>query len=309
MAAQVTEPHALLTGCAGFVGRHMRAALVDAGYRVYGIDLNYGTGVDVRDFWRDPHGMANVVHWDLVVHCAAVVGGRTMIEGSPLALAAEDLSIDAELFRWALRRRPGRIVYFSSSAAYPVHLQSGQRFYSSLVEGDIDLNRPKLPDQTYGWVKLTGERLAAEANAAGIPTYVFRPFSGYGSDQALDYPFPAIIDRAVRREDPLTIWSNTVRDFVHIDDVVGCVMAALEAGDVGPMSICTGRATSFSELARMAAECVGYHAEVKVLYDKPTGVQHRVGWPNRMMRVYRPCVTLEDGIARAVAAREASCPS
>jgi hypothetical protein len=51
-----------------------------------------------------------------VVHLAAIVGGRSTIEGAPLSVAV-DLSLDAELFNWALRTRPGRIVYFSSSAA------------------------------------------------------------------------------------------------------------------------------------------------------------------------------------------------
>lgn len=298
---------ALVTGAAGFVGRHMAEALEMEGYDVLGVDIR--RGLDVRDLFRasstiDPGEV------DLVVHCAAVVGGRTMIEGEPLMLAAEDLSIDASLFRWALRARPGRIVYFSSSAAYPTDLQQHPDTYDedhrdlayrALVEDDIDLASPYMPDQTYGWVKLTGERLAMEANAEGIKTHVFRPFSGYGADQDNTYPFPAIMERARRRESPLEVWSNGVRDWVHIDDIVGAVMAAIDQDFLEPVNICTGVGTPFVKLAIEAGLAVGYEADVKILDDKPKGVHYRVGDPTLMETFYIPKIELEEGIRRALA--------
>ena len=48
-----------------------------------------------------------------------MVGGRLMIEEDPLAVA-DDLSIDAEFYKWCTRTRPKKIVYFSSSASYPI---------------------------------------------------------------------------------------------------------------------------------------------------------------------------------------------
>ena len=302
---------ALVTGHAGFVGRHMTKALFERGYDVLGIDLAFADGSrslagDCREFFRT-HEHPRV---DLVVHCAAVVGGRTMIDGAPLQLAAEDLSIDAELFRWALRTRPKRIVYFSSSAAYPVELQQ-MHTAERLRESDIGGNHLGMPDATYGWVKLTGERLAAEANAEGIPTFVFRPFSGYGADQDLAYPFPAIVRRAATHDPavPFEVWGHpaSTRDWVHIDDVVRCVFAHLDADVRGPVNICTGRATSFAELAHMALARFGIDG-VPIQGDtsKPMGVFHRVGDPARMADVYMPQITVEGGLDRAVAAWKAA---
>lgn len=294
---------ALVTGSAGFVGRHTVRALRARGWDVYGIDVQSSDGctiaskTDVRHFFR-----LDDRRFDLVVHCAAVVGGRAMIDGSPLQLAAEDLSIDAEMWRWALRTRPGRVVYFSSSAAYPTWLQTDD-VRRVLLEDDIDLrggHHLGRPDQTYGWVKLTGELLAEHAQEQGLAVTVLRPFSGYGGDQALDYPFPSIIRRAVARQDPLDVWSDTVRDFVHVDDVVACTLAAVEAGVSGPLNVCTGVATSFSQLAHMAAAAVGYEPEVRVLEGKPTGVRYRVGDPTQMLGVYEPTVAVADGVAAAV---------
>lgn len=297
---------ALVTGSAGFVGRHMARALADRGYRVYGIDTAYADPTDARDFFRANDQLPGAI--DLVVHCAAVVGGRTMIDGEPLRLAVEDLTLDAELFRWALRMRPGRIVYFSSSAAYPTWWQTSQskgRLSEECIGVDGDWHAP---DQTYGWVKLTGERLAAEANAEGIRTHVFRPFSGYGHDQALDYPFPAIMQRALQHTagDEFRVWglTDSARDWVHIDDVVGCVLAAIDADDIGPMNICTGEATTFEQLATLALAAAG-HETVQIVGDtsKPTGVFWRVGDPARMQQVYTPKISIEQGVAMAMEGR------
>jgi nucleoside-diphosphate-sugar epimerase len=300
---------ALVTGSAGFVGRHMARALEDRGYHVLGCDIV--DGWDARQLFR-----LDDRRFDLVVHCAAVVGGRTMIDGEPLRLAAEDLSIDAEMFRWALRTRPGRIVAFSSSAAYPVIYQQngGPLPLHSLSERCIGDDIVRAPDQTYGWVKLTLERLAAEANAEGIPTHVFRPFSGYGADQALDYPFPAIVKRALGHRavenllggrQPFEIWGDpaSARDWVHIDDVVGCVLAHIDADARGPVNICTGLATTFATLVRLTFAALG-QACPNILGNpnKPSGVFWRVGDPTLMRQVYEPKVTLEEGIARAIEA-------
>ncbi|MBE7245467.1 MAG: hypothetical protein INR63_10975, partial [Actinomycetospora chiangmaiensis] len=61
-----------------------------------------------------------------------------------------------------------------------------------------------LPDYTYGWSKLTGEYLGRIAVAKyGLSVGVVRPFSGYGEDQDLVYPFPAIALRVAARERPV----------------------------------------------------------------------------------------------------------
>lgn len=292
---------ALITGDQGFVGRHMLRALEEAGWWVVGRDIKFGPTEDVRDVFRSSEH-----RYDLVVHCAAVVGGRQMIEGSPLALAV-DLSIDAELFGWALRTRPGRIVYFSSSAAYPIEYQR-RDFGMRLTEDLIDLADIRTPDLVYGWSKLTGEMLAAHARRAGIPVTVLRPFSGYGADQDLDYPFPSFIERAARRADPFEIWGDgtQVRDWIHIDDVVGATMACIVQGVDGPLNLGWGRPTSFLELADLVTTSVGYRPALALHQDRPAGVAYRVADPTRMLQIYRPVVPLELGIALALAAKAAA---
>ena len=121
----------LVTGSSGFIGPHLVTTFADRGYEVGEIDIAHPHNpFDARQFFK---GRGPDV--DVVIHAAAVVGGRKKVVGSPLD-HAENLEIDAAMFQWARENRPGRVVYFSSSCAYPVNQQ---REKNQLHEDDISL--------------------------------------------------------------------------------------------------------------------------------------------------------------------------
>lgn len=282
----------LITGHRGFVGRHYVKALQNHDLTL--IDIVEGN--DARDFFR-----TNEQTFDLVIHLAAVVGGRAMIEGQPLALAV-DLSIDAEMATWALRTKPRQIIYFSSSAAYPTELQDwkSRRW---LTEWDIHLQAIKNPDMTYGWAKLTGEMLCSYLREAGLNVLVFRPFSGYGSDQTLDYPFPSLIKRGLERQDPFQVWGSldTVRDWIHIDDIIEASLLLAAHRLSVTVNLSTGRATSFEELAQIISSQMGYKPVIQAITDRPKGVAYRVGNPTLLHSLgYIPKISIEDGVSRGL---------
>ena len=286
---------ALVTGSAGFVGKHFVPFLQRNGYLVTSIDIK--TGTDCRDFFK-----TSTENFDLVVHLAAIVGGRATIEGEPLSVAT-DLSIDAEMFNWALKTKPNKIVYYSSSAAYPTQLQ-GHGLDMKLHEDMIDLENIKNPDESYGWAKLTGEMLANYARKSGIKVYVFRPFSGYGFDQDLNYPFPSFVKRVLDKVENFEIWGDgsQVRDFIHIDDVVAGTMAFVDSDIQIPVNLGWGRPTSFNELAELFFEISGWRPKngITHLLDKPKGVMYRCSNNAKMLEIYQPKITLEDGIREAL---------
>jgi len=214
---------------------------------------------------------------DDVFHFAAIVGGRAMIDGDPMQVAL-DLAIDAEFFNWVTKSKPNRVLYPSSSAAYPVDLQT-ESFSIALKESDIDFKKMGQPDMTYGWTKLTGEYLAhIAAKYYDLSITCIRPFSGYGEDQDLTYPIPAIALRVAKRENPVEVWGtgNQGRDFVHIDDVLDCSLLAMDhITDGTAINIGRGVLTSFNEIITELTSIAGYDAEIKRLLDKPVGVHSR----------------------------------
>lgn len=282
-----------MTGSQGFLGRHFVRTLWDD-HDVWCCDIRSTKPTDARDVFRTTDA-----EFDLVIHCAAIVGGREVIDRRPMEQAV-DFELDAGLFRWALENTVRKVVYFSSSAVYPVSLQHADG--RDLCEDDVELVQPELPDALYGWTKLTGERLAFHAKQHGLDVLVVRPFSGYGEDQDDCYPFPAIMDRARRRFDPFPIWGSgrQIRDFIHVDDIVDSVLSLLNAGFDGPVNIGTGRPTTMSELALMAARHVGFEPSVSPMTDAPQGVMRRVADTTVLSDHFAPRVSLEEGIARAL---------
>ena len=277
----------LITGHKGFVGRYFWKKLDNGKNKLTGIDIK--DNIDCRDFFKKSD-----TQFDLVIHLAAIVGGRETIENRPLAIA-DNFSIDSEFFQWCLKTKPKKVVYFSSSAAYPIYYQveGNER---KLSEDMADFSSK--PDMTYGWSKMVGEYLASFVDNV----YIFRPFSGYGSDQDLNYPFPMYVKRAIEKQDPFEVWGNgkQTRDFIHIDDIVDAVITSLDNTPNGPINLGTGRSTSFLELAQMSMDAVGYKGKIVTRPDKPIGCMHRVSDNSKMLSFYTPKISLEQGIWKAV---------
>lgn len=320
----------LITGGAGFVGRHFTQYFLDRGDQVLVVDsIEHGTGgIDPRDGWplfdpRDYRGFhfhredcrsyfskALTEEFDYALHLAAVVGGRLMIEEAPLAVA-QDLSIDAAYWQWARQAAPRKTLCFSSSAAYPIRLQREQG-YQLLREDLIDFRRDiGMPDMTYGWAKLSCEFLAQLAyEHHGLQTICYRPFSGYGEDQDLAYPSPSICRRVLagKETSELTVWGSgrQMRDFIHIDDVVrGVAMTMDQINDASALNLSTGQLTSFRSFARTAAVLCGYDPLIRGMSNMPEGVFARGGDITKQGGLgFRAEISLENGIARLLAWQE-----
>jgi len=320
---------ALVTGGCGFVGRHLVRRLILMDYHVTIVDNFYkGSGYLPIEKWPDNinvnkylnqitfHNMDcrhffknESIYFDEIFHLAAVVGGRMVIETEPLAVG-KDLSIDADFFYWlsALKQKPIKVHYFSSSAAYPIELQ-GFTNHNSLREIDINFNNHYLgrPDLTYGWSKLTGEYLAnIYYQKFQCPIICYRPFSGYGEDQDLTYPFPSIVKRCFESKDdtPILVWGSghQVRDFIYIEDCIDLICNhSHEIFDASAINISTGIATSFNNLCNTILNLLGKKNNIINNADKPEGVFYRVGSIDRQLQNgFKYSTFIENGISKSI---------
>ena len=320
----------LIFGGAGFVGRHYTEHFLRKGEFVNIVDniapLSGGVhpkkwkifnpykfkkkfnfiNQDCRNFFNNKLKRK----YNLVINLAAIVGGREVIENNPLAVA-EDLEIDTAFWRWVVKNKKkiGHVITYSSSAAYPVYLQK-RKNYRLLKESDIDFSKNYLgkPDLSYGWAKLNNEYLAFLAfQKHGIKNTIFRPFSGYGSDQDLNYPFPSIVKRAMNHKSKknFIVWGsgNQMRDFIHIKDVIrGSLLITKKVKNGKSVNLSSGKFLSFISLSKKILKVLG-KKNLKVIGNstKPEGVFARGG--SRLLQKkygFEPKVSIEQGIKWAI---------
>ena len=314
----------LITGGLGFVGRRFARRLLekDEHEQVVIVD-NMLAGLPVDQWMFKPRfaerltvkqdDIRNVIRskqftpdqFDLIIHCAAVVGGRLNIQYDPLAVAT-NLSIDSEFFNWVTRvvTLP-RVVYFSSSAVYPLVAQRKHN-WRRLREGELEYDDGIvcMPDMTYGWSKLSGEYLAKIAcENYGLDVKVYRPFGGYGEDQDFSYPVPAILQRVSRGDDPVVVWGSgeQLRDFVYIEDVISIVLHTLNIRLLPPLNIGTGIGVSFADLAKIAGIITKREFKIECDASKPEGVFARVAETTRLAAYYpKTLLPLSEGLAKVM---------
>jgi nucleoside-diphosphate-sugar epimerase len=119
----------------------------------------------------------------------------------------------------------------------------------------------------------------------------------------LTYPIPAIAARIARRENPVEVWGTGKqgRDFVHIEDVIDCILLAMNhIQDGTAINIGRGELLSFIDIIHTMCKIAGYEPVIKQLLDKPVGVhsrycdmsfvEDRLGWKAQ--------ISVEDGMRR-----------
>jgi len=284
---------ALVTGSAGFVGRHLVPKLLKEGYFTCCVDPKSQVNpLKAEAFIRNteflqannllPEPWKSGPRFDVVVHLAANIEDVDARSKGSLKVY-QDIPLDYQMCEYIEQNPPREAFIMMSSCA-------------------VDY-----PDDPYAWVKLTLEQFAKRLDKQGIPIVVLRPFSGYSGNQAPSYPFPAILGRALRREDPLTVWGslNTVRDWLHIDDLTDAILWAIKSAPRGatPIEIGTGVPTAFWQLAYNIAHAIPYYPRIEALSDKAASSGYRVADPEPAAKLgWQATISLAEGIRQAVSA-------
>lgn len=243
----------LVTGSKGFLGGHTIRYMQDQGHTVTGID---------QDIFKD--GLPNE-KFDVLFHFAAFVGGRKGIDNN-LYQVARNIELDRITFEWA-ETHVKKLIYPSSCAAYPKSLQTqhGTPMREEMAGGEtFDI---------YGMTKLMAE---AMLRFSDITCHIMRPFTIYGPGQSMDYPLPAIIQRAKQGE--CSVWGSgtQVRDWVHITDALKVFEYLMHRKDPIVLNIGTGIPYTFKQVAEIIyKEVNGTVVPVQTQTTQPEGAGYR----------------------------------
>jgi len=197
-----------------------------------------------------------------------------------------------------------RFLLFSSSTGYPVtdHPVREEEMWSG----------PTHPSYFgYGWMRRYLERIGEfVASKSNLKIALVRPTAVYGRwdnfDPAASHVIPALIKRAVEKEDPYVVWGtgNEVRDFLHITDLVrGCLLMLEKYATCEPLNIGYGKVVTIREIIDIILKAAGHEAAtVKFDAAKPTTIPFRMVDTSKAKRIlgFEPTVSLEEGLKDTV---------
>jgi GDP-L-fucose synthase len=136
------------------------------------------------------------------------------------------------------------------------------------------------------------------------PTAVYGRYDNF--DPVASHVIPALIRRAVARENPFVVWGTgrEVRDFLHIKDLVhGCLLMLEKAANCDPINIGYGKTVRIKDIVQSVLKAAGHErAEVIFDADKPTAIPVRMVDISKATRLlgFAPTISLEEGLQDTV---------
>ena len=300
---------ALITGISGFVGHHLTAELLGAGYEVHGVVISdvepIPPGVSdwyVADVTGGPElGAAlDASAPEVVFHLA---GASSVGQSFRDPIGTWKINLDGTLnLLEGLRQRDSkaRCVAVTSAEAYGV---------VALDELPVTAETPLSPQSPYGASKAAADLAAFQYRLAyGMPVIRARAFNHIGPGQDARFFVPNVARQIAAGEraglDRIEISLGnliTRRDFTDVRDIVRAYRLMAEHGDPDAVYLpCSGRSRPLTDLVDiltgMATEPVVVHTDATLqregeqpdLYGSPDRLSADTGWV--------PQIPLEDSL-------------
>lgn len=238
----------LVTGAAGFLGKHIARRFRDSGWEVTGFDVapmaEEGISFSQGDLTEANSVDQAVRDQDVVAHVGAI--GDVYLAGDQPALAAEVNVVGSANVVEAAVRHGVRVVYASTWEVY------GEPRYEP-----VDEDHPTQPDHPYSITKLAGESLVmAASHLRGLSAVALRLGTAYGPGLRPNSVFRLFIDRA-RRGEPITIQGDGSqgRQFTNAADVARAFELAAASAVAGiALNVVAPDTVSIKELAERVVE-------------------------------------------------------
>lgn len=318
-------PTVVVTGAAGFAGRHLLDRLAGTAHVVAWCRPGGRTGDNVRH---------NTVTWhevdvtdraavdaaidrsrpSKVFHLAGAASVAASWTSAVPYLRVNVLGTEHILYALARHGHPCRVVVVTSAQIY------------AMSDDAIGEDARLLPQSPYGLSKLAQDRLALAASAGRLDVMVARPFNHIGPGQTADFAvasFARQIARIERGLAPAVISVGnleTRRDMTDVRDVVDAYVRIVDGGRAGrAYNVCSGRVWRMRDLLDelLAAATVPITIETDPARFRPIDVPVVQGDPSRLVSElgWTPHITCEQTLRdtleawRTVVAREAAQPA
>lgn len=268
----------LVTGGAGFLGRHLVAKLKERGCkdifipRIEGYDL---VNMDaVKRLYSDSKP-------DIVIHLAAKVGGIGANRDNPGKFFYDNLMMGVQMMEIGRQVGIDKFVAIGTICCYP-------KFTPVLFkEENIWDGYPEETNAPYGLAK---KMLLVQSQAYrqqyGFNSIFLLPVNLYGPGDNFDpkssHVIPALIKKCIdaqaRVSPKITVWGTgkVTREFIYVEDAAeGIILATEKYNKSEPVNLGTGFEISIRDLVKLIVKFTGFKG--KIIWDKrkPDGQPRR----------------------------------
>lgn len=295
----------LVTGGAGFLGKHLVENLIAAGVSSDALVIPRSRETDLRT-WEGCVGVVKGV--DVVIHLAVTGGGIDFNRRHPAETFYDNAVMGIQLMEAARREGAGKFVMAGTICSYPKHTPV------PFKETDLWNGYPEETNAPYGLAKkmllVQGQAYRAQYGFNSIHLLLVNMY-GPGDDFDLrdSHVVPALIRKFVEAKesgaDEVEVWGTgkASREFLYVADAAEGIRLAAERYDGSePVNLGAGMEISIKELAETIAEVVGFEGRLSWDTSKPDGQ------PRRLLDVSRAKdefgfeagTKLKDGLTRTV---------
>lgn len=284
----------LVTGASGFVGRRLLPGLTAAGHAVLGTDRE----LDVLDAPAWTAALAGF-RPDAVIHLAALSSVARSFEAPDACYRVNYLGTRTLLASIAATAPRARVLLIGSADAYAATAPQAAPF---------DESTPLRPRSPYARAKAAAELLGRLARRNGLDVVCVRAFNHTGPGQSEAFVVPAFARQvaaiATRRAEPVLRVGNlaSVRDFLHVDDVVQAYLGLLEPRvPAAVYHVASGSGVSIGTLLEGLLRIAGVSVRIEVDPSRYRPTDWLVGDATRLRRAtgWQPRIGLE-ALLRAV---------
>ncbi|MBO8223303.1 GDP-fucose synthetase [Prochlorococcus marinus str. XMU1401] len=232
---------------------------------------------------------------DIVVICAAKVGGIKANIDFPADYLLENLKIQNSIIESSFRNNVRRLLFIGSSCIYPKFAKQ------PIVEEALLTSSLEPTLEPYALAKITGLKMCeALRRQYDFDTICLMPSNLYGPGDNFNennsHVLPSLIRKfhfAKEANSPyLTCWGsgNVLREFLYVDDLSDAILVALKEWDpslkgapkqvdksmLTYLNVGVGKDISIKELANLIANVVGYRGEIRWDLTKKDGTPRKL---------------------------------
>jgi GDP-L-fucose synthase len=296
----------IVTGGAGFLGRHVVARLRAAGCEQLAVPRSSEFDLTQE---RDIRRMLGREKPDVVIHLAAVVGGIGANRQNPGTFFYQNLIMGTQLIEGCRQAGVEKFVAVGTICSYPKFTPV------PFKEDDFWAGYPEETNAPYGLAKkMLTVQLQAYRQQFGFNGVNVLLVNLYGPGDNFDlessHVIPALIRKCVeareRNQRVLPVWGTgkPTREFLYAEDAARALQLAAERLDTpDPVNVGSGEEITIADLVHMIAAKTGFDGEIRFDTSKPDGQPRRCLDVTRARRLFgfQAETSLSEGLDRTIA--------